>query len=46
MVAMGLVQSWWRMLASPAAALIGFAFAGANGRLDVAQILARRRVSS
>ena len=29
MVAMGLVQSWWALLALPATLLIGFAFAGA-----------------
>ena len=29
MVAMGLVQSWWAVLAVPAALLIGFAFGGA-----------------
>jgi lipooligosaccharide transport system permease protein len=28
MLAMGLVQSWWMLLAVPATALIGFAFAG------------------
>ena len=30
MVAMGLVDSWWALLALPAALLIGFAFAGAG----------------
>ncbi len=30
MVAMGLVQSWWMLLALPATLLIGFAFAGAG----------------
>jgi lipooligosaccharide transport system permease protein len=30
MVAMGLVSSWWTLLALPAAMLIGFAFAGAG----------------
>lgn len=30
MVAMGLVRSWWMVLALPAALLIGFAFAGAG----------------
>lgn len=30
MVAMGLVQSWWAVLALPATLLIGFAFAGAG----------------
>ena len=30
MVAMGLVQSWWMLLALPATMLIGFAFAGAG----------------
>lgn len=30
MVALGLVQSWWAVLAVPAAVLIGFAFAGAG----------------
>ncbi len=30
MVLMGLVQSWWAVLALPAALLIGFAFAGAG----------------
>ena len=30
MVALGLVQSWWAVLAVPAALLIGFAFAGAG----------------
>ena len=29
MVAMGLIESWWAVLALPAALLIGFAFAGA-----------------
>jgi lipooligosaccharide transport system permease protein len=30
MVAMGLVESWWAVLALPAAVLIGYAFAGAG----------------
>lgn len=30
MVAMGLVHSWWAVLAAPAALLIGFAFGGAS----------------
>jgi lipooligosaccharide transport system permease protein len=30
MLAMGLVESWWAVLALPAAGLIGFAFAGAG----------------
>jgi lipooligosaccharide transport system permease protein len=30
MLAMGLVQSWWALLALPAAVLIGYAFAGAG----------------
>jgi lipooligosaccharide transport system permease protein len=30
MIAFGLVQSWWAVLAVPAAVLIGFAFAGAG----------------
>ncbi len=30
MVAMGLVESWWALLAMPATLLIGFAFAGAG----------------
>lgn len=30
MVATGLVQSWWAVLAAPAAVLLGFAFAGAG----------------
>ncbi len=30
MVALGLVESWWAVLAVPAAVLIGFAFAGAG----------------